>query len=67
MLVLLRFLDSLRGALDDGVGDGFLHQVDLALPDQLHVRVRQRNQQLLLALFAQPSLPLLVGCGAGRD
>ena len=45
-LDLLEALNPLGGALDDGVCNGFLHQVDLALPDQFHMRVGQRNLQL---------------------
>lgn len=35
---------------DDLVSDSFLHEVDLALSDELHVSVGQRNQQLLVLL-----------------
>ena len=45
-LDLLEALNPLGGTLDDGVCNGFLHQVDLALPDQFHMRVGQWNLQL---------------------
>lgn len=40
----------LRG-LHDLVSDGFLHQVNLALPYDLHQLVLQRNYQLLIPLI----------------
>lgn len=63
--LLLRLFDSLRCALDDGVRDGFFHEVDLALANQFHVRVGQWDQQLLLALLAKSFL--LQVCVAWRD
>lgn len=60
MLVLLGFLDSLSGPFDDRISDGFLHEVDLTLSDQLHVRIGQRNEQFLLGLLAKSSLSLLI-------
>ena len=66
LMLLLRFLNPLRRALNDRIGDSFLHQIDLALPYQLHMRVSQWNQQFLLTLLTKPPLPLLVG-GATRS
>lgn len=41
---LLRFFDPLRRAFDYGVSDCFLHQVDLTLANELHMRVSEWNQ-----------------------
>ena len=38
---------KLESGLDDLVGDGFLHQVDFALSDDLHEVVWNRNGQFV--------------------
>ena len=58
--MLLGFFDSLSGPFNDRIGDGLLHEVHLTLPDQLHVRVGQWDEQFLLGLLAQSSLSLLI-------
>lgn len=40
-----RVINVFLGGLDDLVRDGFLHEVHLTLPDDLHQLVLQRNDQ----------------------
>ena len=67
-LDLLEAFNPLGSALDDGVCNGFLHQVDLALPDQFHMRVGQRNLQLRLVVLSEAAqvLGLVAAWGGGR-
>lgn len=66
-LDLLEALNPLGCTLNDCVCNGFFHQVDLALPDQFHMRVGQRNLQLRLVVFSQAAKILsLVAARGGR-